>query len=203
MARRKDHSRDELKDLVLEKAWNIVGQAGFEGVTARAIAKAIGYAPGTIYNLFDSMDDLYLQVNARTLDRLYEALNASVSGGSDQTPAENMKVMAQAYMTFAHDYRSHWMMLFHYRMPDGAKPGPWYEEKIERLFAPLESLMEPLFPQGQDRRRKVAARVLWASVHGLCFLQETGKLSVVDDRSAGAAPVQFLIDTFLAGLERS
>ncbi len=71
MARRKDHSREELKDLILQAAWKIVGAEGYEGLTARRVAAEIGYAPGTIYNLFASMDDLCQQLCGRTLDDLY------------------------------------------------------------------------------------------------------------------------------------
>lgn len=67
MARRSDHTRDELRTLILEAAWSIIGQENAEGLTARRVASEIGYAPGTVYNLFESMDDLILNINLRTL----------------------------------------------------------------------------------------------------------------------------------------
>ncbi len=75
MARRSDHTREELKVLIIEESWNIIKKHGFEGLTARRIAKNTGYAPGTIYNLFSSMDDLYLELNAKTLDLLLAVLS--------------------------------------------------------------------------------------------------------------------------------
>ena len=78
MARRNDHTREELKDLIIEESWRIIEKHGFEGLTARRIAKNIGYAPGTIYNMFISMDDLYLQLNAKTLDLLLATLSLSL-----------------------------------------------------------------------------------------------------------------------------
>src|SRR5690606_8831987 len=131
-------------------------------------------------NLFESMDDLYLQINARTLDTLYEVLNSAECNDQNKTPVQNMKKMAVLYMEFARAYRPYWLMLFSHKLPEGRKAQAWYQEKVDRLFDPLENLLKPLFKPQQDKKRKMAARVLWSSVHGLCFLQETGKIALVD-----------------------
>ncbi len=199
MARRQDHTRDQLKDMILETAWGIVGKDGLEGLSARRIATDIGYTPGTIYNIFESMDDLYLHVNGRTLDRLYDELNGAACNDPTKTPVQNMKTMARLYMAFAQEYRPYWVMLFSHRLPEGRQMEDWYREKIDRLFDPLEALLKPLFAPKQGRKRKMAARVLWSSVHGLCFLHEMGKAHLV----GGESPVDmssYLIDTFTKGL---
>lgn len=202
MARRSDHTREELKALIIEKSWEIVGRDGFEGLTARRVAADIGYAPGTIYNIFKSMDDLYLQINSRTLDALYEVLSSAACNDAKKTPVRNMKKMAGLYMDFARAYRPYWLMLFSHRLPEGRKARDWYQEKIDRLFHPLEKLLQPLFSAGQNRKRKMAARVLWASVHGLCFLQETGKIPLVGGKAAAEDMADYLVDTFVAGIKR-
>lgn len=201
MARRSDHTRDQLEDMILKTSWEIVGKNGFEGLSARRVASDIGYAPGTIYNVFESMDSLCLRINGQTLDRLYDVLNEPACNDPRKTPVGNMKKMAELYMAFAHEYRPYWLMLFSHRMLEGRKLEDWYQEKIDKLFDPLENLLRPLFSTRQERKRKMTARVLWSSVHGLCFLQETGKIHLVD----GKAPVDmasYLIDTFIAGIEK-
>lgn len=200
MARRSDHTREELKDMIATAAWTIVGAEGWEGLTARRVAAAIGYVPGTIYNIYGSMDDLYVDVNGRTLDMLYDVLagTAAHAGGD---PAANMKAMATLYMAFAQEHRPHWLMLFSHQMPDGKKPDDAFQQKMERIFEPLELLMTPLFKAAQQDRRKMAARLLWSSVHGLCFLRETGKIHLVGDDTP-AAMADYLIDTFVAGLRQ-
>lgn len=201
MARRSDHNREELKRMILDSAWRIVTGKGFEGLTARAVAKDIGYAPGTIYNLFDSMDDLYLSVNALTLDKLYKVLSDPSICSSEKTVLENMKAMAGLYMTFAHENRAHWLMLFTHHLPEGQKIPQWYQEKIDLLFQPLEELLKPYYDDDEDKKRKIAARALWASIHGVCFLEQTGKLPVMDDKDMQArAMVDYLIESFFRGL---
>lgn len=200
MARRSDHTRDELKQLILERARLIVARDGFEALTARRIAQDIGYTPGTIYNLFQSMDDLYLQINAQTLEDLYRVLSAPMCNDPNKTPVQNMTAMARAYIDFTQKERAFWMMLFTHRMPNDEAPGDWYQEKINRLFDPLESVLAPYFKPQQKRQQRMAARVLWSSVHGLCYLQETGKIPLINDRASIEDMTTYLIKTFVNGM---
>ena len=63
--------------MAMTAARDIVRQEGLRALTARNLATAIGYSPGTLYNLFEGLDELAMQVNASTLD----ALHAAVSEG--------------------------------------------------------------------------------------------------------------------------
>ncbi len=202
MARRSDHTRDELKEMILDSACSIVKKGGFSGLTARRVAKDIGYAPGTIYNIFSSMDDLSLSVNGMTLDKLYDVLSSPECRSAKKTPAGNMKKMAQLYRGFAKTHRPHWLMLFTHTLPEGEQAPEWYQEKITRLFEPLENLLEPFYMQQQSRKRKMAARVLWASVHGICFLEETGKIPLISNQANPPDMTGYLIDSFVAGIEQ-
>lgn len=168
---------------------------------ARRSSTGIGYAPGTIYNLFDSMDDLYVQVNARTLDNLNQVLKDKSCNDPSKTPSENMKAMADLYIEFTQKHRSHWLMLFQHTVDENFDVPEWLDQKIEKLFAPLENQMDNFFEQGQDRQKKTAARILWSSVHGLCFLQETGKIGVVGQDKSMHTIAHYLIDIFVKGLK--
>ncbi len=201
MARRSDHTRDQLKGLILDSSWNLIEKKGFNELTARGIADKIGYAPGTIYNLFQSMDDLALHINARTLDILYDTLRAPQCNDTRNTPLENMQAMAKLYVDFAKKYRSQWLMLFNHTVPEHRKSMDWYQQKIDRLFEPLESLLDPYFSSDQIKNRRDAARVLWASVHGVCFLQETGKIPIINNSEKVNDMIRYLIDTFVHGIE--
>lgn len=202
MARRADHTREELNDLILKAAWKIIGKGGTEALTARGIAAEIGYAPGTIYNLFESMEALSLQINGRTLDELYMVLSDPELTDSSKSITQNLKRMATAYNHFARDHHPYWLMLFNNKWNAGRPFAPWYHEKIDRLFEPVEKILQPLFAPKQDRQKKLAARALWASIHGLCILRETGKIPLVAGKEADEELSSYLIDNFIAGLER-
>ena len=70
MARRSEHSLEELKALVLDAAETIVIDEGFSELKVRKIAMEIGYTVGSIYMVFANMADLIMHINARTLDAL-------------------------------------------------------------------------------------------------------------------------------------
>ena len=74
MPPRGEHSRAELRALILSAAGEIAEAEGPRGLTARAIAGRIGYSPGTLYNVLADLDDVVLQLNADTLDALHARL---------------------------------------------------------------------------------------------------------------------------------
>ncbi len=203
MARRADHTREELRNLILWAACKIVEEDGFSGLTARSVASRMAYAPGTIYNVFSSMDDLCLGINGMTLDNLHGVLSGAVCNDPKKTPAQNVKAMARLYRDFARENRARWLMLFTHALPEGEKAPDWYRDKIEKLFTPLEGLLEPFFSGQQAQRHKMAARTLWASVHGIFFLEETGKIPFAGGVKKAPDMAGYLIDHFLSGLMKN
>lgn len=200
MARRSDHSREELQEIILKVATAIIEKEGISGLTARRIASDIGYAPGTIYNIFSSMDDICLHLNARTLDNLYNVLSSPTCNNPKKTSIQNMKAMAKAYLDFAEKNRAHWLMLFTHSLPEGETIPDWYQDKINMLFSPLEELLTPYFTPTQAEKRTIAARTLWASVHGICYLEKTRKITIVDKKTPATNMTDYLIDSFIGGI---
>ena len=74
MARRSDHSREEIKEMALNAAMEVLEQEGPKGLSARKVASAIGYTVGTLYLVFKNQQEMVLQLNARTLDDMDEWL---------------------------------------------------------------------------------------------------------------------------------
>ena len=63
MARRKDHTREELTQLAIKAGRELVVEKGSAALTARNVAQAIGYTPGTLYNVFENIDALVAAIN--------------------------------------------------------------------------------------------------------------------------------------------
>lgn len=202
MARRSDHDKTELRELIINTAYEQVAAQGFEAVTARSIAKSIGYAPGTLYNFFADMDELYLTISARVLQALQQTL-AQVAQEDKQTdPALALQHMSLKYRQFAREHPHLWMMLFRHTLPAHKTAPLWHTQLIKDVFKPLEDLLIPLIPQDELKRKQIA-QVLWGSVHGLCFLQETGKIPKLDEKIDDNHLSELLIDTVLKGLRAS
>lgn len=193
MARRSEHSQEEIKNMVLKAAENIVMEEGFGELKVRKIAMDIGYTVGSVYMVFDNMADLILHLQARTLDEIAEAL-AQVS--LDQAGEQRVLSLAQAYLSFARQHFNRWAMLFDHRLSDDKTLPDWYAGKIERLFQILEEPIRELTPELTGSQIKQAARALWGGIHGVCLLSLTGKMDTV-----GADEVEdillLLVENFL------
>ena len=199
MGRRSSHTPQQLRELILEAAYAIIELHGLAGLSAREIARRIGYSPGTIYNMFDNLDDVVLRIEARVLDALDQRLAAILMQPHDD--ADKVKKLAQAYLAFTHEKPRLWNLLFEHHLPANAELPAWYQEKLEVLLARVEQAIAPLLPDAQDSERKRAARVLWAGVHGITSLSTADKLSIVTTEAAGRL-VDDLVSTYLAGLSK-
>lgn len=197
MARRSDHSREELYTLALGAARQIVEADGFRALTARQVADAIGYSPGTLYNLFANLDDLILHLNGQTLDRLTDRLSqCSIQG----KPEQDLQELLDAYLGFLEENAELWEVLFQHRLPAGVTAPAWYDAKIGRALEIVETVLAPYFSNEQAEQRRQAATTLWAGLHGVCSLAEADKLRAISTQSmrqmAGT-----LVSVFSAGLK--
>ena len=195
MARRSDHTREELKELAIQAALALIEADGIGEFSARQVAARIGYTVGTLYNIFDSYDELLLHVNARTLDGWYEFLQLRLA----RSKSDPLRVLARGYIDYARTNYNRWIALFEYRRTAAATFPDWYEQKLKRLFALVE---ETILPQAaQDHRKaKRAAQVLWAGIHGICVLSLSGRLELAGSDSPEAIAFS-LIDNYLNGVK--
>ena len=196
MGRRSDHSRDQLFDMALDAAEKIVENEGINALTARRVSKEIGYSVGTIYNLYDNLDDLIVHMNASVLDDLKQALLAVPQ---DNDVAERLKNMAAAYIGFTRTNLNLWNSLFDHRLPPGEDVPDWYRVKVEDLIRLIEHAIAPEFSSAHAVERQQSAWVLWSSLHGICSLANTEKLDIVATDNVWQLAEQLIV-TYMAGI---
>jgi AcrR family transcriptional regulator len=175
MARRSDHAPEELKRLALEAAEAIALEEGLRGLTVRRVAERIGYAPGTIYNLFANLDDLIVQLNGMTLDALAAELGAAAGG----RPATRPHRLVEAYFDFVESRPRLWSLLFEHRLPEGVDLPDWYRPKLAALIGLVAEALEPLMQDRSSEARYAATVTMWAGLHGISTLAVSAKLTLV------------------------
>lgn len=196
MARRSDHSREEIREMALAATERIVREQGYTGFSARKVASAIGYTVGTLYLVFDNLDDLVLQVNGRTLDRLHARM---LQEQVDQAPpAEQLLQLGHSYINFANQDPRCWEMIFEHRFASAQQTPGWYQKKVARMFALVEAKLKPLAAARSEKEIARAAHALWSGVHGICILAITDKLDVTGVDSVQEL-TRFLMGNFLKG----
>lgn len=196
MARRSDHSREEIKEMALNAAMEVLEQEGAKGLSARKVASAIGYTVGTLYLVFKNQQEMVLQLNARTLDDMDEWLEGRSSHCT--TPRDCLVTLAGAYIDYAVAKSARWNLLFDTVVAEGEVLPEWYLSRLGRLFGRVERMLAPLKADHEAVEIERAARVLWASVHGICTLKIRHRLDLAGNQTTEEM-AQMLIDNFLKG----
>jgi AcrR family transcriptional regulator len=168
-----------LRTRLIDAAERTIAENGLAALKARDLAQEAGCAVGTIYNVFEHLDELVLCVGARTLAMLDDALGAARSsrrnGLTEDATAELVR-LALAYLEFAAAHRVRWRALFEHRMSEGrALPG-WFVEQQHALFAQVERPLVALLPELDADARHTLARTLFSAVHGIVALGLEEKL---------------------------
>lgn len=196
MARRSDHSREEIHEMALQAAIRIVEEEGIAAVTARRVASEIGYTVGTLYLVFDNLDGLIAEVNGTTLHDLQRYLVAQVDHQTH--PAQQLRSLCQSYFTYARDHRSRWQLLFDRTTEDPAELPSWYRERVRQSFILVETVLAGVMVEADNAEISQAARALWGSVHGISQLALTGRLDIAE-----AGEAEKLIDYIVAHILNS
>lgn len=194
VARRQEHTREQLADKVVVAAEEIAAEEGLAGITMRRLASAVGYAPNSIYHAVGDMDEIVLRLNARTLGLLCWSLRRCLAGAT--APDAAVDAVVEGYIAFVRRHPGLWSVIVEYvRRDKGAFP-EWYQKALSGPLELVDEVLTPFFPDANDRRRSTA--VLWASLHGIVSLATSGKLGVVtgDD----ALPLaRLMVRRYLAG----
>lgn len=184
--------------MALGAAETILEEEGYKGLSTRKVAKAIGYTVGTLYLVFEDQVDMVLQINGRTLDALYEWLRAR--RGNAVTSREMLLALADAYIAYAETETPRWNLLFEYVAAEGSELPDWYQAKLGKVFGLVEATLKPLADHRSLQEIQQAARVLWASVHGICTLKIRHRMDLAGGQSSGEM-ARMLIDNFLKGFQ--
>jgi len=188
---------EALRLRLIDAAERTISESGLAALKARDLARAAGCSVGTIYNVFEHLDELILCVGSRTLAMLDGAL-AGVQSPSRRRSAvaavDDLVRLALAYLEFAAAHIVRWRALFEHRMSE-ARPLPeWYvQQQQHALFAQVERPLLMLLPELDTDARRILARTLFSAVHGVVALgleEKLVSLPLSDLRNQLAATVR-------------
>ncbi len=194
MARRNDHTREELIALTLNTVKTFLNHHSYHELSLRKIANMIGYVPSTLVNVFGNYNLLLLHVVAQTVDDLAKEAQKVTSKQTD--PSIALYELAYCYHDFAKKNPYRWQLIFEHNMNGEALP-EWQATRIENMTSMLEGLLRMLGPTRSSSEVLKASRVLWSGVHGITLLS-------VDDKFFAAEPVngKELIENLLSNYLR-
>jgi AcrR family transcriptional regulator len=166
---------------------------GYEGVTMRQLAEALGCSPKTPYRYFKDKADILATVRAEAFSKFAVALEKAASSAA---PAERGVRTIEAYLAFAlknpHAYR----IMFDIEVPlDGSHPE--LAAASERAARYITGGAERLAEAGLiDADPQIFGWAQWAGLHGIVMLHQSGMLKHGPDYKALSS---FLARTMLKG----
>jgi len=166
---------------------------GYEGVTMRQLAEALGCSPKTPYRYFKDKADILATVRAQAFTRFADTLEKAATAAP---PSERGRRTSEAYLAFAlknpHAYR----IMFDIDAPlDEKHPelGPAAERAARYITRGAEQLAES---GAIDADPKLFGWSMWAALHGVVMLHQSGMLTHGPDYKALTA---FLGGTMIKG----
>src|SRR5689334_9118678 len=148
---------------------------GYEGVTMRQLAEALGCSPKTPYRYFKDKADILATVRAQAFTKFADTLEKAAASQKDA--AERGRAIGEAYLAFAlknpHAYR----IMFEIDAPvDETHPelGP----AAERAARYITRGAEQMAADGViDVDPKLFGWTMWAGLHGIVMLHQSGMLT--------------------------
>lgn len=194
---RRLRQKEEVRSRILETAWQIVKEEGWQALSIRKIADAIEYSVPVIYDHFENKEAILLEFGKEGFRVLTKKLQQAKR--KTENPAEQLKAIADAYWHFAFRNKEYYQLMFGLGIA-----GCETEKCIPERAIFRELVMEPIVAILKKSNNKSANACLkyhtfWSIVHGLVSIilmrnstltDELNKLVLVD-----------AIDGFIKNLE--
>ena len=197
MGRRGEHSIQELSTMIVDAACEILNNEGYGKLSTRKIASKIGYTVGTLYNVFQNTDDIFIHINSRTLDNLIQEITKAAGLNNGLSSVKNL---ARSYMRFSKDNLQYWSMLFEYQFPEDQAFPRWYKQKVDTLYEIVWHAIEKSVKNVKQEKQKEYVSIVWGGIHGITILSLKGKFQRAGIDSAEPLLDDF-IDTYLKGMK--
>jgi AcrR family transcriptional regulator len=190
---RKARDIETRRRLILSTATDLFVRKGFAGVTLDDIATAIEFSKGTIYNHFESKEEIFAAILLEQLNLLLASLRTAAKAGRDT--ADRLRNVMTAYLRFYRERREYFRLLFFIDVVSDQErvPNALRKEIRLRKIACLTELKK-VVKQGvragdyaNDRPAVEVSLVMWGMMNGVIQLAESRQIDDGDlERLLGA-----------------
>ncbi len=175
-AARKARLLEEREAQIVAAARALAEEQGWEAVTTRRLADAIGYSQPVLYGHFpEGRSQIVTAVALVGFEELAAALSATrPAPGADVSGEDRVRALVVAYLDFAAHHPATYEAMFHLPIaaPFASEETPRaMREGFDAIVGALLALDRPPSDLG------TAAEVVWGAVHGVATLQRAGRFS--------------------------
>ena len=175
-AARKARLLEEREAQIVAAARVLAEEQGWEAVTTRRLADAIGYSQPVLYGHFpEGRSQIVTAVALLGFEELAAALSAARPAPGEGASGEDaVRTLVEAYLDFAARHPATYEAMFH--LPIGAafaseETPRAMRDGFDAIVGTLLALDRPPSDVG------TAAEVVWGAMHGVATLQRAGRFS--------------------------
>lgn len=157
-----------------EVATRMFAEAGYDGLSMRALAAELGVSLMTPYRYFANKDDLFAEVRTGAFRRFADRQAAAAA--ATRPGPRRLRALGAAYLAFAADEPQAYRIMFELEQSDTADYPELAAEQKRALSYLLDAVTHAIDEGRMAGDPLTQAHLLWAQVHGLVSLHLAGKL---------------------------
>jgi len=198
---RKERQKKEVRESILQAAWKLVQEEGWQSLSIRKIADAIEYSVPVIYDHFENKEAILYEFSKQGFRLLGDRLNEEKKKHTD--PALQLEAMAYGYWDFAFEHKEHYQVMFGLGMPrcEQVKKMQEIMDFTEIIKTTIEQISEQW---GVPVESFLKLNSFWSMLHGLVSINLMTPTATHNDVSPDELNSMILSDYitgFLKGLK--
>lgn len=190
---RKIRQKENVKAQILEKAWDIVKEEGWQALSIRKIADGIEYSVPVIYDHFANKEAILFELSLDGFRLLKSQLSKIQLKYED--PVEQLKAYVEVYWDFAFKHQEYYQLMYGLGMPCCGAGKMNTEVNIFRDF--ISKAVEKIMLSRKSDLNQLCFKsyALWSIIHGLISIMMM-RVSDIDDTLNKQVMVESL-ETFI------
>jgi len=160
---------------VVSAAERLFAEHGYEGVTLRALAAALGQSHTASYRYFGGKAEIFTAARIAAYQRFTEVQELARRETSD--PAERLSRLGEAYVQFAIDEPDAYRLMFELKQPPAARSAEVCDAEDGGWLPIRETIGDAVNAGLLEGDANELAHLFWAGLHGIVSLHLAGKLN--------------------------
>ncbi|NOY68021.1 MAG: TetR/AcrR family transcriptional regulator [Deltaproteobacteria bacterium] len=158
----KEEEKDARRRLILDTARKLFSKKDFRSVTVRQIAGTAGVSIGTIYNYYENIDDLFLDIFIKSGEEVTRLLDEKTG----RMPQTSLVPMCEAYISFLNENMTFFKMMGHFMLNGGLSSEA--SGKLNQIMRPIMDRIENiLIAVGVSSETRLTAHALFSALNGI------------------------------------
>jgi AcrR family transcriptional regulator len=200
-AQRKERECNLRRAEILEQAVKIFAAKGFHKTTMAEIARASGFAVGSIYLLFESKEQLYTEMLSEKLNMMYSGIRKRVAKEADIVKKIEMMILSQFHFVEKNaEFCSIFIRGDHLSLSGGSIE---LRKRMMNDYAAHIAFVEAVMNEGVRRGilKGMDPRMMAAALAGI-INSSASKWLTMTKRTSLLEHIPFVVDIFLKGVKK-